>query len=60
MIFCCVPSADHAAARAFFERAIGGHDVPEKITLDRSAANTATFVSMQAESGLPIEMRQSK
>ena len=51
---------DHAAARAFFERAIGLHDVPEKITIDKSGTNTAAIVSMQADSGLPIEMRQSK
>ena len=51
---------DHAAARAFFERAIDRHDVPEKITIDKSAANTAAIVSMQADSGLPIAMRQSK
>ena len=49
---------DHAAARAFFERAIGWHDVPEKITIDKSAANTAAIVSMQADSGLPVKMRQ--
>ena len=51
---------DHAAARAFFERAIGRHDVPEKITIDKSGANTTAIVSMQADSGLPIAMRQSK
>ena len=51
---------DHAAARAFFKRAIGRHDVPEKITIDKSGANTAAIVSMQADSGLLIGMRQSK
>ena len=51
---------DHAAARAFFERAIDLHGVPEKITIDKSGANTAAIVSIQADSGLPIEMRQSK
>ena len=51
---------DHAAARAFFERAIDLHDLPEKITIDKSGANTAAIVSMQVDSGLPIEMRQSK
>ena len=34
--------------------------MPEKITIDRSGANTAAIVSMQADSGLPIKMRQSK
>ena len=51
---------DHAAARAFFERAIGLHDVPEKITIDMSGANTAAVLSIQADSGLSIELRQSK
>ena len=51
---------DHAAARAFFERAIDLHGVPEKITIDKSGANTAAIVSIQADSGWPIEMRQSK
>ena len=34
--------------------------MPEKITIDKSGANTAAIVSMQADSGLPIAMRQSK
>ena len=34
--------------------------MPEKITIDKSGANTAAIVSIQADSGLPIEMRQSK
>jgi putative transposase len=51
---------DHAAARAFFERAIDLHGVPEKITIDKSGANTAATTPMQADSGLPIELRQSK
>ena len=51
---------DHAAARAFFDRAMDLHGVPEKITIDKSAANTAAIVSIQADSGLPIEMRQWK
>ena len=51
---------DHAAARAFFERAIDLHGVPEKITIDKSAANTTAIVSIPSDSGLTIEMRQSK
>ena len=51
---------DHAAARAFFECAIDLHGVPEKITIDKSGANTAAIASLQADSGLPIDMRQSK
>ena len=51
---------DHAAARAFFERAIGLHNVPDKIAIDKSGANTAAIVSIQADSGLTITLRQSK
>ena len=51
---------DHAAARTFFERAIGLHDVPEKISIDKSGSNKAAIVSIQADSGLAILMRQSK
>ena len=51
---------DHAAARAFFERAMGLHGVPEKIIIDKSGANTAAIVSVQADSGVTLELRQSK
>ena len=34
--------------------------MPEKITIDKSGSNTAAIASIQADSGLPIEMRQSK
>jgi len=43
-----------------FEQAIGLHDVPEKINIDKSGANTAAIQSIQSDSGAPIEMRQSK
>ena len=51
---------DHAEARAFFERAMDLHGVPEKIKIDKSGANTAAIRRLQADSGLYIEMRQSK
>ena len=51
---------DQAAARRFLERAIDLHGVPEKITIDKSGSNTAAILSLQADSGLCIEMRQSK
>jgi transposase-like protein len=51
---------DHAAARAFFEPAIGLHGVSEKISIDKSGANTAASVSIHADRGLLIETRQSK
>jgi putative transposase len=51
---------DEAAARRFFERAINLHDVPEKITIDKSGANTAAVRGLVADSGLTIELRQCK
>ena len=51
---------DLAAARRFFERAIDLHGEPEKITIDKSGANTAAVHGLVADSGLPIELRQSK
>ena len=51
---------DHAAARAFLERAIDLHGLPEKITIDKSGPNTAAIQSIQADSGVEIELRQSK
>lgn len=51
---------DEAAARRFFEKAINLHDVPEKITIDKSGANTAAVRGLMADSGLAIELRQSK
>lgn len=36
---------DHVAARAFFERAIGLHDMPEKIAIDTSGSNKAAIDS---------------
>jgi len=58
--FLLTAKRDHAAARRFFERAIGLHDVPEKITIDNSGTNTAAVHSMIADSGVEIELRQSK
>jgi transposase-like protein len=51
---------DRAAAGRFLERAIGQHGEPEKITLDKSGANTAAIDSYNAEHEADIEMRQCK
>jgi hypothetical protein len=42
------------------EPAIDLHDVPEKITIDQSGANTAAVRGLVADSGVGIELRQSK
>ena len=51
---------DESAARRFFERAISLHDLPEKITIDKSGANTAAVRGLVEDSGLQIQLRQSK
>lgn len=51
---------DKAAARRFLERAIGLHDVPQTITIDKSGANTAAIESVKADACVDILMRQNK
>ena len=51
---------DCAAARRFLERAIDLHGMPQKITIDKSGANTAAIEGIRADSGADIKMRQIK
>ena len=58
--FLLTAKRDEAAARRFFECAMDLHDVPEKVTIDKSGANTAAVRGLVADSGVAIELRQSK
>lgn len=58
--FLLTAKRDLAAARRFLERAIKLHDLPEKISIDKSAANTAAIHSVNNDACLDIELRQSK
>ncbi|OYY32478.1 MULTISPECIES: IS6 family transposase [unclassified Polaromonas] len=58
--FLLTAKRDLAAARRFLERAINLHDVPEKITIDKSGANTAAIESVKADGCVDILMRQNK
>jgi len=58
--FLLTAKRDRSAARRFLERAIDLHGAPEKITIDKSGANTAAIQSIQADSGADIELRQIK
>ena len=58
--FLLTAKRDRAAARRFLERAINLHDVPEKITIDKSGANTAAIESVKADACVDIVMRQNK
>ena len=51
---------DCKAALRFLRKAIGRHDVPEKITIDHSGANTAAIVSYNADHDTDVEIRQVK
>jgi transposase-like protein len=58
--FLLTAKRDLAAARRFLERAIGLHGLPDKITIDKSGANTAAVHSVQEDTGAPLELRQVK
>src|SRR5215217_6989558 len=51
---------DEAAALRFLKKAIGRHGVPEKITIDGSAANEAAIKSYNEEHGTAIVIRKTK
>jgi transposase-like protein len=46
---------DQAASVRFFKKAIGNHDVPEKITLDGSRASHRAVAELKAEGVLPAQ-----
>ena len=51
---------DLAAARRYLERAIDLHGLPEKITIDRSGANTAAVRSLNEDACVAVKLRHSK
>ena len=58
--FLLTAKRDLAAARRFLERAINLHDIPKKITIDKSGANTAAIESVNANACVDILIRQNK
>jgi len=58
--FLLTAKRDREAALRFLRKAIGQHGTPEKITIDKSGANTAAIESYNAEHETDIEMRQVK
>jgi putative transposase len=55
--FLMTAKRDKAAARRFLESAINLHGLPEKITIDKSGANTAAIYSVNEDACLDIELR---
>ncbi|MCX4147917.1 IS6 family transposase [Paraburkholderia madseniana] len=51
---------DKAAARRFFEKAIGQNGSPETVTIDKSGANLAALSAVNVEREMPIKVRQIK
>jgi putative transposase len=58
--FLLTEQRDEKAALRFLKKAIRRHGVPEKITIDGSAANEAAIKSYNAEHGTAIEIRKIK
>jgi putative transposase len=58
--FLLTAKRDRKAALRFLRTAIGRHGVPEKITIDKSGANTTAIESYNAEHETDIEIRQIK
>jgi putative transposase len=58
--FLLTEERDERAAKRFLTKAIRRHGVPEKITIDGSAANEAAIKSYNAEHGTTIAIRQIK
>ena len=58
--FLLTAKRDKAAARRFLERAICLQGVPEKITIDKSGANTAAIESVKADACVGLLKRKSK
>ena len=58
--FLLTAKRDCKAALRFLRKAIGNNGTPEKITIDKSGANTAAIESHNAETKAGIEIRQIK
>ena len=58
--FLLTEQRDEEAALRFLKKAIRRHGVPEKITIDGSAANEAAIKSDNAEHGTAIALRKGK
>ena len=51
---------DKKAALRFFKKSVRQHGLPDKVTIDKSGANTAALEALQEETGQAIEIRQIK
>jgi putative transposase len=51
---------DKKAALRFFKKAVRHHGLPNKITIDKSGANTAAIEALVEETGHKVEIRQNR
>ena len=51
---------DKKSALRFFKKAVRQHGLPDKVTIDKSGANTAALEALIEEAGAKIEIRQIK
>jgi putative transposase len=58
--FLLTAKRDRKAALRFLRKAIGQNGMPEKITIDKSGANTAAIERYNKDHGAGIEIRQEK
>jgi len=58
--FLLTAKRDRKAALRFLRKAIGRHGVPEKITIDKSDANTEAIVNYNADHDTDVEIRRVK
>lgn len=58
--FLLTAQRDKQAALRFFKKAVRHHGRPDKITIDKSGANTAALEALNEDTGTAITIRQSK
>ena len=51
---------DKQAARRFFKQAVRQHGLPDKVTIDKSGANTAAIEALKEATAHAIEIRQNQ
>ena len=58
VVFRVTEKRDTAAALRVFDKAIWDNDAPEKVTMDKSGANTAAIHEINADREIPIVFGQ--
>ena len=58
--FLLTAKRDMAAAKRFFEKAMGANGDPDKVAMDKSGANKAAIDAINAGRDVPILVRQVK